>query len=148
MKSTPHDTKSKLAQEAFVALVRTTDCLQSEVHAVLKAHGISGPQYNVLRILRGADPAGLPCQGIADRMITRVPDITRLIDRLLLARMVNREKDVTDRRVVRVRLAPRGRRLLDTLDAPIADIHRTQFSRLSLREIRDMLQILRSLEEQ
>ncbi|NNE08778.1 MAG: MarR family transcriptional regulator [Gemmatimonadetes bacterium] len=148
MKSTPRDTRSRLAQEAFVALVRTTDCLQSEVHAVLKAHGISGPQYNVLRILRGTDPAGLPCQGIADRMITRVPDITRLIDRLLLVRMVSREKDAADRRVVRVRLAARGRKLLDELDGPIAEMHRKQFSRLSQKEIRDMTRVLRSLEEQ
>lgn len=148
MKSTSRDTKSELAQKAFVALVRTTDCLQADVQALLKTHGVSGPQYNVLRILRGVAPDGLPCQGIAERMFTRVPDITRLIDRLLAARMVNREKDPADRRVVRVRLAPRGKRLVEGLDAPIAAIHKTQFSCFSSKEIRDMLAILRALEDQ
>ena len=76
------DPFDSLEQEAFLNLLRTTDQLNCEFTRLFMAHGLSGPQYNVLRILRGAGEEGLPCLEIASQMITRMPDITRLVDRL------------------------------------------------------------------
>jgi DNA-binding MarR family transcriptional regulator len=140
-------TRAAQAQIAFASLMRAADRLEADVSILLKSHGVSGPQYNVLRILRGAAPDGLPCRKIADRMITRVPDVTRLIDRLLRARMVVRDKDSADRRIVRVRISERGMTLLEALDAPVASLHETQFARLSLKEMSMLRDLLGSLED-
>src|SRR3970040_1643505 len=71
-----------LEQEAFLNLLRTTDALLRGQARVLKSVGLSHPQYNVLRILRGAGPHGLACREVCERLITRDPDVTRLLDRL------------------------------------------------------------------
>src|SRR6266478_1928499 len=77
-------------QEAYLSLLRTADALQSRVEAKLKEFGLTGTQYNALRILRGAGEDGIPCSDIAERMITRDPDITRLLDRLQKRGLVER----------------------------------------------------------
>jgi len=86
-------------------VVRTADTLARGIVHVLKAEDVSGTQYNVLRILRGAHE-GLPCGEIANRMITRDPDITRLLDRLDARGLVARERDTADRRTVLARITP------------------------------------------
>lgn len=83
--------------EAFVNIQRMADALMQGVAAALKPMGLSPTQYNVLRILRGAEPNGLACREIADRMITRDPDITRLLDRLEDRALVARSRDRADR---------------------------------------------------
>ena len=87
-------------QEAYLSLLRTADILQSQVEAKLKDFGLTGTQYNALRILRGAGKEGLPCSEIAERMITRDPDVTRLLNRLEKRGLTTRVHDKRDRRVI------------------------------------------------
>src|SRR2546427_8421458 len=87
-------------QEAYLSLLRTADALQSRVEAKLKEFGLTGTQYNALRILRGSGPDGIPCSDLAERMITRDPDVTRLLDRLQKRGLVERSRGKQDRRVI------------------------------------------------
>lgn len=128
--------------EAFLNLVRTTDQLSAELSALFKSHGLTMQQYNVLRILRGAGSQGLPSLEIAHRMITRVPDITRLVDRMEHARLVERRRSEEDRRVVIVRATARGRRLADRLEEPTNEAHRAQLGHLTDRELETLNRLL------
>jgi len=108
-----------LEEEVIVGLARTADALQRGMGAVLRQAGLSPTQYNVLRILRGAGAPGLACGEIVERMVTRDPDITRLLDRLEARRLVTRNRDGADRRVVTSRISQAGLALLDELDEPL-----------------------------
>ena len=130
-------------QEVFLNLLRTTDRLQRELDEVLKTAGLSGVQYNVLRILRGAGPeTALPCGEVADRMITRDPDMTRLLDRLERRGLIARCRGTSDRRVVEVRITEQGLALLAQLDRPLADAHKRQLAHLEHQELLDLLRLL------
>jgi DNA-binding MarR family transcriptional regulator len=96
-----------LEEAAFLELLRTTDKLSRGLVRVLKGEDLSPTQYNVLRILRGS-PAGLPCGEIATRMITRDPDVTRLLDRLEKRELISRCRETKDRRTVMSRITPRS----------------------------------------
>jgi DNA-binding MarR family transcriptional regulator len=111
---------SSLREEGVLALFRTTDVLRQRVGATIERHGVTPQQYNVLRILRGAGPKGLPTLDIAGRMIEHAPGITRLLDRLESRKLVRRARCAEDHRQVLCRLAPEGARLLRRLDAPVA----------------------------
>jgi len=133
-------------EAAFLELLRTTDMLTRGLVHILKAEDLSSTQYNVLRILRGA-PEGLPCGEIASRMITRDPDITRLLDRLEKRGLISRCRETKDRRMVMARIAPQGLKLLSLLDEPIQQGHRKQLGHLGrdrLRALVDLLQAARS----
>src|SRR5438128_5997332 len=110
-------------EAAFLDLLRTTDILSRRPAQVLKTESLSATQYNVLRILRGA-PEGLPCGEVANRMITRDPDITRLLDRLERRSLISRCREATDRRMVLTRITPEGLALITRLDRPVQDAHR------------------------
>src|SRR5256886_6213573 len=112
-------------EAAFLDLLRTCDLLSRGPAQVLKTEDLSATQYNVLRILRGA-PEGLPCGEIGSRMITRDPDITRLLDRLEKRHLVSRSRDSMDRRTVLTRITAEGLKLLSQLDGPIQETHRRQ----------------------
>ncbi|HEV2687755.1 MAG TPA: MarR family transcriptional regulator, partial [Bryobacteraceae bacterium] len=99
---------------AFLDLLRTCDLLSRGPAQVLKTEDLSATQYNVLRILRGS-PDGLPCGEIASRMITRDPDVTRLLDRLEKRALISRWRETKDRRMVMARITPEGRKLLARL---------------------------------
>ena len=132
--------------EAFINLVLTATTLVQEVADTVKPRGLTEPQFNALRILRGAGKDGLPCSGVAERMITRVPDITRLVDRLERMGFAERRRDLTaDRRVVKVAISPQGRALLRKLDTPVRDLHREQFNHLSRAQLRDLTRLLKKL---
>jgi len=137
----------RVEEEAFVNIQRTADALMQGVAATLKPMGLSPTQYNVLRILRGAEPDGLACREIAERMITRDPDITRLLDRLEDRALVARSRDRADRRVITTRIAEKGLRLLKDLDGPIAALHVAQLGHLGdqkLRFLTDLLEAART----
>ncbi len=121
---------------------RTADALMQGVTAMLKPMGLSPTQYNVLRILRGAEPDGLACREIADRMITRDPDITRLLDRLEDRGLVARSRDRKDRRVITARITEKGLRLLDKLDGPVAAVHVDQLGHLGDEKLRSLIELL------
>src|SRR5260370_14897350 len=108
---------------------------------VLKIEDLSGTQYNVLRILRGS-PEGLPCGEIASRMITRDPDITRLLDRLEKRSLISRCRETNDRRMVLARITPDGLKLLGRLDEPIEEAHRRQLGHLGRERLRALTELL------
>ncbi len=134
-------------EELFLSLVRTADVLGRGVNALLKAHGVSAPQYNVLRILRGAGEAGLPCGEIAARMVTRDPDVTRLLDRLQKRGLIARGRGADDRRVVSTRITPEGLVLLDELDEPVRELHKRQLGFLPSDQVENLLQQLTRVRE-
>lgn len=120
---------ASLEEDVFVSLWRTADLLSRSVEKVLKSGDVSTTQYNVLRILRGA-PEGLTCSEIARRMITRDPDITRLLDRLEKRGLISRCRETKDRRQVQTRISPDGLKLLADLDEPVTQAHRQQLGHL------------------
>ena len=128
-------------EAALVELLRTADALSRPLVALLKPENVSTSQYNVLRILRGA-PAGLPCREIGARMISRDPDITRLLDRLERRALIARCRDNPDRRTVLTRITPEGLQLLARLDAPLTAIHRRLLGHLGPRRLRSLSQLL------
>lgn len=107
------------AQEALLGLFRTTDDLRRQAALRFDAHGITTQQYNVLRILRGAGTGGLAVGQIAERMVERTPGVTRLVDRLVEAGWVDRDRSAGDRRVVVCRLQAAGHDLLAALDPTV-----------------------------
>jgi DNA-binding MarR family transcriptional regulator len=125
----------------FVELARTVDLLSRGPAQLLKQHDLSPNQYNVLRILRGT-PDGLLCGEIAVRMISRDPDITRLLDRLEKRGLIGRCREDPDRRKVLVRIAPEGLSLLKSLDQPVCDLHRRQIGHLGRRKLADLAALL------
>ena len=129
-------------EEAFVNLLRTADVLLHGVAETLKPFGLSPTQYNVLRILRGAEPQGLACREIGERMITRDPDVTRLLDRLEDRGLAERTRSREDRRVITTRITDGGLQILKTLDAPIGDLHARQLGHLKSAHLRALIELL------
>ena len=134
-------------QEAFLNLVRTHAALGAGMDALLKTKGLSQAQYNVLRILRGngahgAKGEGMPCAAVGSQTVARLPDLTRLLDRMEDAGLVTRTRGDEDRRVVRVKATAQGLRLLASLDAAVLRVHKEQLGHLSEREMRDLNRLL------
>lgn len=125
----------------FVELQRAADLLARAPAQLLREHSLSPNQYNVLRILRGA-PEGLLCGAVACRMITREPDITRLLDRLEKGGLIARCRQDADRRRVLTRITPRGLDLLGSLDQPICALHRRQLGHLGPRQVKSLSRLL------
>lgn len=128
--------------EAYVNLLRTADALARPVAQVLERAGLSSPQYNVLRILRGAGAEGLACREIGARMIARDPDITRLLDRLEKRGLIRRARDRQDRRVIVTRITKEGLRILGELDGPVRATHQRQFGHMSRRKLGELIRLL------
>jgi DNA-binding MarR family transcriptional regulator len=126
---------------AFLDLLRTTDMLTRGAIGVLKAEDLSPTQYNVLRILRGS-AEGLPCGEIADRLITRDPDVTRLLDRMEKRGLISRARDSRDRRMVLARITSTGRKLADRLDEPVQRIHRKLLGHMGKQRLRTLRGLL------
>lgn len=127
---------------AYLALMRVASRFDQDMSDVLKPHGITPTQYNVLRILRGASPGGLACGAVLDRLVMRDPDITRLLDRLEKLGYVTRGRDTVDRRVVVSRITEPGLSLLASLDAPVNALHQSQLAWLGPEDLRHLSSIL------
>ena len=130
-------------EAAYLELVRTTDMLSRPLSQLLKPEELSSNQYNVLRILRGAR-GGLPCGEIGNRMITRDPDITRLLDRLEKRELIARWRDAVDRRVVMAKITPAGMKLLARMDEPVQQAHRRQLGHLGRERLRALTRLLQA----
>jgi DNA-binding MarR family transcriptional regulator len=128
-------------EAAFLDLLRTADMLTRGADWVLKVEDLSPTQYNVLRILRGASQ-GLPCGEIASRMITRDPDVTRLLDRMEKRGLISRSRESRDRRLVLTRITPEGLKLVNRLDEPVQKIHRKQLGHLGKERLRALAALL------
>lgn len=130
-------------QEALITLLLTAEAVHGRFSDLFDAHGeLTHQQYNVLRILRGAQPNGLPTLEIGQRMIERTPGVTRLIDRLETKGLVKRQRDRDDRRVVHCRLTPEGSALLSSLDAPVDRLDDQLLDCLGERELSTLLELL------
>jgi DNA-binding MarR family transcriptional regulator len=136
-----------LEAEVFLNLVRTADALSRSGEEILKLVGLSLNQYNVLRILRGAGEEGLCCREVAERMITRDPDITRLVDRLERRSLVTRSRDSKDRRIITVRISEAGLKILKDLDRPMDDASRNRLSHMDKEDLRRLSELLEAARE-
>lgn len=135
------------AHRVFIDLVRTQSQKMREVNALLSKHNLTAPQYNALRILRGAGDDGLPCRKISDRMLTQVSDVTRIVDRLVTEGHATREQSTEDRRVVLIRISGKGLGLLAEVDSPILELHAAQFANLTKSELKEFGRLLRKAQE-
>src|SRR5215204_9576 len=128
-----------LQEQAVINLMRTTRAVEESWIQYLKRNeGISQSQYNILRILRGARPKAAKISQIADRMITRDPDVTRLVDRLIKQGLVRRERDNKDRRVVLVEITPAGLAMLSRLDGPAGEYTEGAMMGVNAKQLRTL----------
>lgn len=129
-------------QEAALSLMRTADSLQTQIEAFLKNFGLTGTQYNALRILRGAGAEGLPCSEIGERMITHDSDITRLLNRLEDRGLVERTRDKHDRRVIFGKITTAGLKLLREIDGPIEKHGREILRHVGQEKLKQLIELL------
>jgi DNA-binding MarR family transcriptional regulator len=131
-----------LEDRIFISLQKTADSLGLEVEQLFKPHGLTGTQYNVLRILRGSEPEGLACSSIGERMISHDPDMTRLLDRMEKRGLITRERQTDDRRVVKTRITPAGLDILKSLDQPVRELHKRQFRHMPAARLKTLAELL------
>ena len=131
-----------LRQEAQLNIVRTANVLSDAFEQMLKPHGITGTQYNVLRILRGAEPDGLCRNEVSQRLLNRMPDATRLLDRMEEAGLVTRERSASDRRLVTTRITRKGRQIVDDLDDAADEQHEQALGHLSEQQLKTLIKLL------
>ena len=136
------DPQAALEARVFVSLMRTADALARGAEALLKPYSLSGTQYNILRILRGAGHEGLACREVGGRLISRDPDMTRLLDGMESRGLIARARETQDRRVVKTRITAEGLRLLDELDKPVDELHRRQLRHLPSKQLRQLSNLL------
>jgi DNA-binding MarR family transcriptional regulator len=129
-------------EEAYLNLLRTTTVLYGEFDRVLKQHGLSEPQYNLLRILRGIGGCGATCTEIGSRLISRVPDVTRLVDRLEAAGLVERCRITQDRRVVQVKITEKGLTILAAMDEPVLALNKKLLRHMTRDELNELSRLL------
>jgi DNA-binding MarR family transcriptional regulator len=130
------------ARSAYATLLSAADRVRASFEALCAPFDITAQQYNVLRILRGAEPEGLPTLTIAERMIERTPGITRMVDRLEAKGLVAREVRPHDRRRVYCRITKKGLSLLKLLDDPVEEFNSAAFCALSEVELRQLVALL------
>jgi DNA-binding MarR family transcriptional regulator len=136
---------NSIEQEALLSVVRTSAQLMDRFELFLRPYGITATQYNVLRILRGSEPKGLCRNELRDRMLTRMPDVTRLLDRMEEAGLVERTRDTEDRRMVTSRITKKASQLLATLDPLVADNEKTFFAGIDQSQIQTLISVLTSI---
>ena len=134
--------QSPLEEQVSVLILRAADYVAQQTEQLLKPHGLTGTQYNVLRILRGAGPEGLPCRSVGDRMISHDPDMTRLLDRMEKRALIARERQKDDRRVVKTRITSAGMDILKKLDQPVRELHKMKFAHISASKLKQLAELL------
>jgi MarR family transcriptional regulator, organic hydroperoxide resistance regulator len=135
------------ATEALLSILRTAAILDHQLGEALRPHRITATQYNVLRILRGAGAAGLCGREIAERMVARVPDVPRMLERLAARQLIRRERDAGDRRHVTARIAPRGLALLAAVGPATDTVVRARLGRLSDRTLGHLIDGLAAVRD-
>lgn len=137
-----------LRHEAYLSIQRTAAELEHGVESALKPCGITATQYNVLRILRGAEPGGLCRSEISERLVRRVPDVTRLLDRLEQMTVIARSRGGDDRRYVTTRITKEGLKALADLEETVDAIHDAQLGHMADAALRTLIQLLGAAREQ
>lgn len=134
-------------QETFLNLWRTYDQLKSVEDETFGQAGLSAQQYNALRLLRAAHPGSMPTLVLGSRLISRAPDMTRLLDRLEERGLLSRQRRDENRRVVEVQITPQGIKLLDDLHEAVQVCHRKQLGHMSERSLRQLTKLLRQARQ-
>jgi DNA-binding MarR family transcriptional regulator len=135
-------------EEAYLNMLRTVSVLEAGIAPLFRARGLSEPAYNILRILRGhstapgANAAGMPCQVIGEQLVSRLPDVTRLVDRLEKTGLVKRSRTSKDRRVVLVGITKKGLALLAELDRPLAEQNKALLRHMTRAELVQVSRLL------
>lgn len=129
-------------QEALLSIMRTESVFGVRYERFFREYGLTSPQYNILRILQGHKGQGLPSLTIASQMVACVPDITRLIDRLVKSGYVRRERSTEDRRVVHVHITDAGKKLLAKLAKPVRTAEEASLGHMSNKELADLIRLL------
>jgi DNA-binding MarR family transcriptional regulator len=136
-----------LQQEVYLALWRTYDRLRALEEEFFDQYDLTAQQYNVLRLLRAEHPGTMPTLAIANRLISRAPDITRILDKLENRQLVVRERQQENRRVVRVGITAKGLELLKEIAEPLRACHNKQLGHLSEDELSTLRVLLKKLRE-
>lgn len=139
--------RRKLELDVFVSLKKANYLFYSKFEEFIKDKGLTESTYNILRILRGAKGEGLPCHEISKRMLSRVPDVTRVIDRLVKMDYVVRDRDENDRRIVIQKITKVGLKVLDEMDKPIDETHHKIFKSFKKEELEVLVTLLGKFEE-
>ncbi len=134
-------------QEAYLTLWRTYDRLRAHEDELFARFELTAQQYNLLRLVRAAHPRPVPTQVLAARMISRAPDVSRMIDRLESMGLILRERSVSDRRSVLVALAPNGQRMLERIAGPLQACHRAQLGHLSKSQLHRLTDLLHAASQ-
>lgn len=138
-------------EEVFLNLWRTFARLSEGVERLLRQRGLCASHYNILRILAGEKAAGdeaLPALEVRRRLITPVPDITRLVDKLVEMGLISRRRDASDRRVVLLSLTDRGQRLVEELADPVTRLHRDQLGHMTQKDLMHLSALLEQARAQ
>jgi DNA-binding MarR family transcriptional regulator len=131
------------AQEAYLSLWRTYDRLRAVEDEFFAGYGLTAQQYNALRLLKAAHPGTIPTLTLADRLVSRAPDITRMVDRLEALGFAARERSPTDRRAVLVRITPAGLTLLEQMAGPLRACNDRQLGHLSATDLKKLVALLK-----
>jgi len=129
-------------QEAYLSIMRTASILSGTFERLFKDYGLTEAMYNALRILRGSGERGAMCLEIGEQLVSRVPDVTRLVDRLEKAGLAERVRSTTDRRVIFVKITKKGRDSLAKLDAPVLRTHKEQMGHVGRGDLAQLSKLL------
>jgi DNA-binding MarR family transcriptional regulator len=135
------------SSEALLSVLRTAALLEHRVNEILRPHGITELQYNVLRILRGAGAEGLCGRDISERLVSQVPDVSRLLDRMESMQLLRRERDATDRRHVTARITAKGLRLLEVTTPELDAFEKERFSNLDEKRLQQVIDGLADIRD-
>ena len=133
--------------EALLSILRTASVLEYSLNELLRPFGLTMTQYNVLRILQGAGSAGLCGREIGERLVSRVPDVSRLLDRMAELRLVSKKRDAADQRHVTTRITAKGRRLLAKATPALVEAEGGRMDRLSDRSVKALIEALELIRE-
>lgn len=131
-----------VAAEALLSVLRTASVLEHQLTEVLKPYGITHTQYNVLRILRGAGDSGLCGREVGERMVSRVPDVSRLLDRMEDAELISRERDPEDRRHVTARITRKGLAMLEKATPQLDAVGRARVGQVPAGRLQQLIEVL------
>ena len=132
----------RVTAEALLSVLRTAAVLEHQVNETLKPYGITHTQYNVLRILRGAGANGLCGREVGERMVSRVPDVPRLLDRMEETGLIKRERDRGDRRHVTARITRKGLAMLDQATPELEAVERARAGKIPTGQLQQLIEVL------
>jgi DNA-binding MarR family transcriptional regulator len=134
-----------VAAEALLSVLRTATVLEHQMTEALKPYGITHTQYNVLRILRGAGKSGLCGREVGERMVSRVPDVSRLLDRMEEAGLISRERDPDDRRHVTARITRKGLAMLGQATPHLEAVGRARLGQVPTGRLQQLIEVLNTV---